>query len=141
MALPNFYPFPVHSDEQSSGVRWRKYTDKFENLLCALDVHDDARKKALLLHYIGDEAYDIFDSFSDEQKGVGSVNAEGQANEYETLKHSFTTYFTPKQNSTYEIYKFRQAKNRREEKQLMSFTQDLERWQTPAIFMTSNKKY
>ena len=110
MALPNFYPFPVHSDEQSSGVRWRKYIDKFENLLCALDVHDDARKKALLLHYIGDEAYDIFDSFSDEQKGVGSVNAEGEANEYETLKHSFTTCFTPKQNSTYEIYKFRQAK-------------------------------
>ena len=69
------------------------------------------------------------------------MNAEGQANEYETLKHSFTTYFTPKQNSTYEIYKFRQAKNRREEKRLMSFTQDLERWQTPAVLMTSNKKY
>ena len=114
MALPNFYPFPVHSDEQSSSVRWRKYIDKFETLSCALDVHDDARKKALLLHYIGDEAYDIFDSFSDEQKGVGS-NAEGEANEYETLKHSFTTYFTPKQNSTYEIYKFRQAKQTRGE--------------------------
>ena len=65
--------------------------------------------------HIGDEAYDIFDSFSDEQKGVGSVNAEGEANEYETLKHSFTTYFTPKQNSTYEIYKFRQAKQTRGE--------------------------
>ena len=36
----------------SSGVRWRKYTDKFENLLCALDVHNDARKKALFLYYI-----------------------------------------------------------------------------------------
>ena len=106
MALPNFHPFPVHSDEQSSGVWWRKYIDKFENLLRALDVHDDARKKALLLHYIGDEAYDIFNSFSDEQKGVVSVNAAGEASEYKTLKHSFTTYFTPKQNSTYEICKF-----------------------------------
>ena len=49
MALPNFHPFSVHSDEQSSGVRWRKYIDKFENLLCALDVYqckaDDTRKK------------------------------------------------------------------------------------------------
>ena len=53
--------------------------------------------------------------FSDEQKGVGSENAEGEADEYETLKHSFTTYFTPKQNSTYEIYKFRQAKQTRGE--------------------------
>ena len=51
MALPNFHPFPVQRS-----VQWRKYTDKFENLLCTLDVHDDARKKALLLHYIGDEA-------------------------------------------------------------------------------------
>ena len=41
--------------------------------------------------------------FSDEQKGAGSVNVEGEANEYETLKHSFTTYFTPKQNSIYQI--------------------------------------
>ena len=80
----------ISGDEQSSGVRWRKYTAKFENLLCSLDVHDDARNKALLLHHIGDEAYDIFDSFSDEQKGIGSVNVEGEANEYETLKHSFT---------------------------------------------------
>ena len=60
-------------------------------------------------------SYDIFDSFSDEQKGVGSVNVEEEANEYETLKHSFTTCFTPKQNSTYEIYKFRQAKQTRGE--------------------------
>ena len=63
MALPNFHPFSVHSDEQSSGVRWRKYIDKFENLLCALDVYqckaDDARKKELLLDYIGDEAYEL----------------------------------------------------------------------------------
>ena len=27
-------------DEQSSGVWWRKCIDKFENLLCALDVQD-----------------------------------------------------------------------------------------------------
>ena len=53
--------------------------------------------------------------FQIQKKGVGSVNAEGEANEYETLKQSFTTYFTPKQNSTYEIYKFRPAKQTRGE--------------------------
>ena len=58
------------------------------------------RRKHSLLYYIGDEAYDIFDSFSDEQKG--SEN-EGEANQYETLKHSFITYFTPKLNSIDEI--------------------------------------
>ena len=43
------------------------------------------------------------------------MNAEREANEYETLKQSFTTYFTPKQNSAYEIYKLRQAKQTRGE--------------------------
>ena len=41
--------------------------------------------------------------FQIQKKGVGSVNAEREADEYETLKHSFTTYFTPKQNSIYQI--------------------------------------
>ena len=59
VALPNFHPFPIHNDEQSSGVRWKKYIDKFENMLRAGNVHDDARKKALFFHYTGEEACDI----------------------------------------------------------------------------------
>lgn len=69
-ALPQFEHFPVFSDEQSAGVRWKKWVSKFENLLCALDITSDARKKALLLHYGGDDVYNIVDSFTDEQKGV-----------------------------------------------------------------------
>ena len=82
-------------------------------------MHDDTRKNALL-HFIGDEAYDIFEKKKEKKKrkkkkrkkkknqvnkkeGVGSVTVEGEANEYETLEHSFTTYFTPKQNCTYEM--------------------------------------
>ena len=66
MALPNFHLFPIHNDEQSSGVHWKKYT-KFENMLCAVNVHDDARKKALLFHYIGEEACDILSYLTDFQ--------------------------------------------------------------------------
>lgn len=87
-------------------------------MLCALDITDDRRKKALLLHYCGDETYDIYDSFSDMDKGIGStrevtdVNGE-QVNlpdEYNKLCNSFKMYFTPKQNLSFEVYKFRQAK-------------------------------
>ena len=86
----------------------KKWIAKFENL-CAHDVTDDARMKAMLLHYIGEETYDIFDSFTNEQKGVGAVDADNHANEYAVAKTSLTDYFTPKKNTTYEVFKFRQT--------------------------------
>ena len=84
---------------------------KLDNLLCALDIKSDARKKALLL-YNGDDIFEIYDSMTDEQKGMGAM-AQGHnptPNEYEVLKNSFTDHFTLKQNTAYETVKFRQAK-------------------------------
>ena len=108
-SLPTFPKFSVHAEESSAGPRWRKWIDKFENLLCALDIQNDSRRKALLLHYIGDEAYDIYLTFSDAKKGIGAIDNDGNTIEYNVLKQSFTTYFTPKENQAFEIYKFRQT--------------------------------
>ena len=91
---------------------------KFDNLICALDIKDDKRKKALLLHYCGEETYDIYDSFSDAEKGIGATrevtNDSGDTvnvpDEYNKLCNSFKTYFMPKQNLSFEVYKFRQAR-------------------------------
>ena len=107
-----FLPFSVHADEQSAGPRWRKWIDRFENLLCALDINDYRKKKAMLLHYVGEEVYDIFDSFTDQQKGLGAVRETPDGNvpdEYGVAKRSLTEFFTPKKNTTEEIFKFRQA--------------------------------
>ena len=46
--LPSFSPFSVHADEQSAGPRWRKWVDRCENLLCALDINDDRKKEAVV---------------------------------------------------------------------------------------------
>ena len=111
-SLPNFEKFPVHKDESSTGVRWKTWIMKLDNLLCALDIKSDARKKALLLHYGGDDIFEIYDSMTDEQKGIGAMTQGDNPtpNEYEVLKKSFTDHFTPKQNTAYETFKFRQAK-------------------------------
>ena len=93
--LLSFSPFSVHADEQSAGPRWRKWIDRFENLLCALDINDDRKKKAMLLHYVG-EVYDIFDSFTDQQKGLGAVRETPDGNvpdEYGVAKRSLTEFF------------------------------------------------
>ena len=109
-SLPVFESFPIHQNEQSSGLQWRKWIAKFENLLCGLDIKSDARKKALLLHYGGDGIFDIFNSMTDEQKGVGATTENGEANEYDVLKESLSNHFTPKKNTAYETFKFRQMK-------------------------------
>ncbi|KAK7091555.1 hypothetical protein V1264_009220 [Littorina saxatilis] len=111
-ALPSFEKFNVFSDEQSASVRWRRWVARFENLLCALDITKDARKKALLLHFCGDEVYNIVESFSEEKKGAGATRqVEGRAvpNEYVTLRDSLTEYFTPKKNTAYEVLRFRKS--------------------------------
>ena len=45
-------------------VRWKKYKQRFENLVVALKVTDDRQKKALLLHYIGEEAYKVYENLT-----------------------------------------------------------------------------
>ena len=55
---------------------------------------DKARKKALLLHYAGDEVFTIYESFTTQQRGEGDdVN-----DEYKALVDSFNAHFTPKKN-------------------------------------------
>ena len=107
-SLPNFPSFPIHNEENSAGSRWSKWLSKFENMLHGLAVEDPKRiQKALLLHYIGDEGFDVYHSFTATQKG--------DENSYDTVKASFTTYFTPRKNIVYETYKFRQTVQQKEE--------------------------
>lgn len=107
-ALPSFASFPV--DEQSAGVRWKKWVQKFENLICGLDIKSDDRKRALLLHYAGDGVFDIVESFTPEQRGTDATDDDGNPNSYKVLRDSLNAYFTPKQNTSFDVFKFRQAK-------------------------------
>ena len=103
-ALPNFEHFPVHSDEATLGTRWKRWLTRFEILLTALSVTEKARKKALLLHYAGDEVFTIYESFTAQQRG------ENSADEYKALVDSFNAHFTPKKNIDFETFKFRQCR-------------------------------
>jgi hypothetical protein len=58
-SLPIFPEFNVH-EGGNIGLRWAKWVLKFENLMIALDIDSDKRKRALLLHYLGDAVYEIF---------------------------------------------------------------------------------
>lgn len=53
-ALLDFPPFSVHADG-NAGPRWKKWLIRLERQLVALNITDEKRKHALLLHYAGPE--------------------------------------------------------------------------------------
>ena len=66
ISLPLFEKFIIDGEEE---------TNKFENLLCVLDIGNDAREKAFLWHYAGDDV--IVDTMTDTQKlRTGAMTAE-----------------------------------------------------------------
>ena len=95
LMLPAFPPFSL--DEYSTiSTRWRKYVKRFENLVLALNVQDGAQKKALLLNYLGDEAYDVYENVS-----------TGRPDEtYDAVIALLDGHFSPQNNITYERYVF-----------------------------------
>ena len=110
-AIPDFEPFIVYGNDTSSSsiaTRWKKWLQRFNNLMVAMDISAKKRERALLIHLAGSQVYDIFDTFTAEQKG--------SEDDFDTAVKSLTTYFEPKKNTEYEIYKFRQASQRHDEK-------------------------
>ena len=111
--LPVSLTFSVHADPNTTSIRWKNWMNKLENLFVALDIDIDKKRKTTLLHYAGDEVFDISPSFTDQQKGIGATTTteDGSTipNEYETTKKSLTDHFTLQKNTSYEIFKFRRA--------------------------------
>ena len=101
-SLPEFPPFDCE-DLGNAGPRWKKWVARFEVLLMAMDIKEETeaskkRQKALLLHYMGAECYDIYHTLKKE------------ADDYDAVKKSMTDYFVPKANSEFEKYVFRNTK-------------------------------
>jgi len=99
MNLPSFPSFDVHADG-NVGPRWTKWLSRFQRLLVALDIDEDARMRAMLLHYAGPSVDEIFDTLDD----------TGSDDDYDKAKLRLTEYFTPKVNTAFELYNFRNAR-------------------------------
>ena len=96
-ALPQFETFDIHSDG-NVGVRFKKWIKRLENLFVAAAIADEKRQRALLLHYGGQDIYDIYETL------------ENTGEDFTTLKTKLTEHFEPKKNKEYAVYVFRQAK-------------------------------
>ena len=102
--LPPFPSFDAENQENLA-ARWQRWFARFENLMVALDVEDDKRKRALLLHYMDESTLDIFETLAD----------TGTADDYNKACDALNKQFTPQKNTSFEVYKFRNTKQRVDE--------------------------
>lgn len=101
--LPHFPMFDFHSEPSSVGLRWKKWQSRFDNYLQAFNIEEDKQKRALLLHHVGPDVFDIFDTLPE------------TGEDYTTAVRKLDAYFCPKANPEYETYLFRQTRQREDE--------------------------
>ena len=99
MNLPLFPSFDYDADKSNTGPRWEKWVGRLENLLVGMNITNGDRKRALLLHYAGERAYDIYDA----EKSTTEAT-------YEATKKVLTDYYAQKKTIQIEIYHFRTCK-------------------------------
>ena len=102
--IPSFPKFDL-DDYNTISTRWEKYKKRFVNLCVALNVNDDKQKLALLLNYIGEEAYDVYDN----------LLTPGTDETFNNALELLNGHFTPKKNIEYEVYLFRKLKQSHDE--------------------------
>ena len=93
-AMPTLAPFNPHSE---LSAKWEKWLKCFEGAMVSFNITTSKRKRALLLHYGGEQLQTVFDTLSD----------TGDENDYEKAKEVLTSHFVPKRNPIYETILFR----------------------------------
>ena len=96
--LPAFPTFDL-TEKDTLKTRWNKYLKRFNTLCKAVGVTDNGKKLSMLLTYIGDEMYEIYENIiTAEEPTLAEVNV------------AFEAHFAPTSNPAYECYLFHQLK-------------------------------
>ena len=101
LQIPSIPPFNLHGGQNSVSQRRTKWKKQRQYFILASGVNDDALENALLLHMVGQETQDIYDTLNMEER-------EGTL--YKTLLEGLDQHFCIKKNIAFERLIFRTAK-------------------------------
>ncbi len=110
---PVFRPFIIGDNPTAVGSHWDEWLDRFENYLAVMDIKDATRKRAMMIHFAGEDIYKIF----------RTLEETGEAKDYDIVKAKLTEYFKPQQNIEYERYVFRRSQQQPSETLDQDYTQ------------------
>lgn len=92
--LKPFSPSPA----ETAAARWERWLRRLENFIKAKGITNEGRKQAMLLHYAGEEVFDLSESL-----GITATST------YDATSTALNDYFAPQRNPEYEVFMFRQA--------------------------------
>ena len=107
LQIPSIPPFNPHGDQNSVSQRWTKWKKRFQYFIIASGGMDAERKHALLLHMVGQDTQDIYDTLVIRQ-------AEGQS-PYDAAILAFDQHFEVQKNIPFERSVFRTAQQQENE--------------------------
>ena len=82
----------------TASTRWERWVRRFDNFVVAKGITNDTRIKAMMLHHAGENVFELSES-------VGVLDTDT----YAVAREKLTAYFTPRRNTEYEIFVFRQT--------------------------------
>ena len=82
----------------TASTRWERWVRRFDNFVVAKGITTDTRMKAMMLHHAGETVFELSES-------VGVLDTDT----YAVTREKLTAYFTPRRNTEYEIFVFRQT--------------------------------
>ena len=98
--LPTFPEFDLQPRD-TVPVRFEKYVKRLDNMFTAMNITRASQKKAMLLHYVGEETCDVFETLTVPEPPEGS-------DEYKTAVKALADHFEPQKCMDYHVYVFRQ---------------------------------
>lgn len=105
--LPSFPAFTCSEDVSTLHSSWLRYTKRFQLLCDALVVTESKQKLSMLLTYIGDDAYEIYENIVPQDANP--------AYSFDQVIEAFNNHFKPQVNTSYETYLFRKMNQRSDE--------------------------
>ena len=105
--LAHLPPFYVESHKTTVGPRWTKWVLKLETYMAAFNITNGDKITTMLLHFAGDEVFDIA---SITPRAADPTNNTPAESSYEATKRTLNEYFCPTNNREFNIYIFRQSK-------------------------------
>ena len=93
-------PFATNTEPSRLATTWTKWLTSFDIYITAAGIKDAARKKALLLHCVGEGLQDIFATLT-------VAAADDDNDEFKQATTALTGHFAPKKNKRFERHLFR----------------------------------
>ena len=100
----NLHTFPEFDLQPRETVltSFEKYHKRPNNLFAAMGIAESPRKKAMLLHYVGEYVCDIFDTLT-----VQAPEPDTNGDVYKSAIEAISDHFEPQKCVDHHVYNFR----------------------------------